>query len=376
MRSIARNGASALALVWVLAAAPAWGAGEGWQVSVAPEFFNPTTGQTATFEVTGPGHPVGRLRIEVLDRDRVVVRELPPQLVGGWPVRVVWDGRDVAGRIVPNEAYTLRLTLREGKAAAVFDPSRGLRPSLEQPVEHRYSVLSGVISYRLPRASRVLIRVGQAVPDPKTGKMTGPILKTVVDREPRVAGTVSEAWNGYDESGEVPVHTLPHLAMSIFATSLPEATVITVGSRGPAFRDYAATRPGKAPATPARAPGAQYAGLLSHEDVSPVLGLSISGGRDEQNVPVVRDGLDLTVALPRQANAGFARLPARMWIFLDEQIVMETAPRDGMKVHVSTLDLAPGDHRVVANWMTTGGPVGLGVARIRKRAESPREAQR
>lgn len=100
------------------------------------------------------------------------------------------------GGLVPNEAYSVRIEATGPGGTSVYDPSERFVPRIEQPPIRSYSRAEGVLSYKLDRPSRVHVQAGQAQPDPRTGQMDGPILKTVVDREPRIAGAVVEVWKG------------------------------------------------------------------------------------------------------------------------------------------------------------------------------------
>ena len=213
-------------------------------VSIAPAFFNPSLGQMETIHLAAA--LPGRLKASILDRDRFVIRHLAEQDVKGSAV-LTWDGRDDAGRIVPDEAYSLKLEFNGSGRHEVYDPSAHFTPVLEEPKTRAYSRLDGILSYSLSRPARVHIQAGQARRDPATGEIAGPILRTLVDRAPRVAGAVVEKWNGMDESGTVSIPELSDFAVSIMAASLPPASMITVGNRSQAFRGYArAHRPPEA----------------------------------------------------------------------------------------------------------------------------------
>ena len=75
------------------------------------------------------------------------------------------------------------------------------------------------------------MQAGTVQTDSKRGKATGPVLKTIVNREPRPTGPVIETWLGLDESGSFYVPDLRGFSVSVAATSLPENALISVGNQ-------------------------------------------------------------------------------------------------------------------------------------------------
>ena len=98
------------------------------------------------------------------------------------------------------------------------------------------------------------MQAGIAPVDSKTGKRSGPVLKTLVNREPRPARAVIQNWNGLDETGSYYIPDLPGFAMSVAATSLPENAILAVGNSTVTFLERARRRTGGV-ATDARALG-------------------------------------------------------------------------------------------------------------------------
>lgn len=331
-------------------------------VHVSPAFFNPTTRQTATVHlgVTEPG----TVTLSILDRDRFPIRELAPRPAArGAMLVIAWDGRDDAGRVVPDEAYNIRVEWRgKGGETEVYDPSLGFQPVDEDPQPRSYSRINGVLSYRLARPSRVHIEAGQAVPDPVTGRSQGPILRTIVNREPRVAGAVIEKWSGFDESGTVRICDLPHFAVSVLATSLPDNAILTRGNNRESFVDYALrTRPpAKLAVRHALPAGAHHRGLNALEDYSPALRV--------EHASAVASGapLDLAVRVEGPTAAHFLHQPTRLSVWVDEKrVAAEANPGNPVTVTIAAEDLAEGEHHVALNWGSDFGPAAVQAFRIR-----------
>jgi hypothetical protein len=253
-------------------------------------------------------------------------------------------------------------------ATMVYDPAAHFEPRIEQPPIRSYSRAEGVLSYTLAHPSRVHVQAGQARRDPRTGEINGPILKTVVDRQPRVAGSVVEVWNGMDESGAIYVPALPHFAVAILATSLPDNSMILAGGAAPSFSAYARAHRSadalRVHALPAVS-GAHHGGLTGLEDRSPRVALQPSGRWD----PLTRTWLvsrtvTARVAIPLDEAPYFLAQPQALTAYLDEAPVLRIAhPGNPLQIELPG-HLAPGEHRLVVNWASSLGPVGVAAARV------------
>lgn len=343
-----------LSIVWLIATAVTTSAGPRHirDVSVSPAFFNPSLGQTA--EVRFRAGVSGKVRVTILDRDRFPIRVLEPVAVDAGIAAVTWNGRDDRGEIVPDEAWNIRIEL----GGDIYDPSLDFHPQIEDPQPRTYSRIDGVLSYRLARPSRVHIEAGQARPD-ASGRSTGPILKTIVNREPRVGGAVVEMWNGFDESGTIRVCELPNFVVSVLATSLPDGSIITRGNRRTAFLDYAKQhRPASALVAKKRAaPVHHHVGLDAFEDRSPSLRVKRSWTR--------AGALRLEINVEGASAAHFLQQPGKMSAYVDEKRV---ATRDKVShplvLTIPAEQLAKGERRIAINWGSDFGPAATASFRV------------
>jgi hypothetical protein len=206
----------------------------------------------------------------------------------------------------------------------------------------------------------VHIEAGQATLNPKTGRNEGPILKTIVNREPRVAGAVVEKWNGFDESGTIRVSDLQHFSVSVLATSLPDNSIITRGNRGQSFLEYA-RRHHPAAALVARkreTPAVHHAGLNAFEDRSPSLDVTPSAEWDAEARAYMATGavkLQLKIAGP--AAAHFNAQPGRLSVYVDEaRVLTQEHPSSPLALSIPSERLTPGEHRIAVNWGSDYGP--------------------
>ena len=77
-------------------------------VKLGRAFFNPSLGQKETIEIGPPGP--GKVTVQIVDRDGYSMRWLAQNRVTlGSHVTLEWDGRDQSGRVVPDEAYSLKI---------------------------------------------------------------------------------------------------------------------------------------------------------------------------------------------------------------------------------------------------------------------------
>lgn len=192
------------------------------QISINPTFFNPTLGQGATIGAQLPANDI--VSVSVLDPDGATVRKLVTnaRLRRGrhsWR----WDGRDDAGRVVEDEAYSLKIDFARGSS---YFPAQLSAPEVAVGAG-TFDAHRGVVTYQLPRASRVRVVASDG----------GEVSRVLVDWEPRVAGSVLEPWNGYDATGQVNLLSKPDSRITIDAKALCENALIVVGNRPSTYRN-------------------------------------------------------------------------------------------------------------------------------------------
>lgn len=339
-------------------------AGESLSVAVGRQFFNPSIGQTIDITI-GTGSK-GPLVVEVLDRDRVLVRALHTVESKGSPVLARWDGKDQDGRVVPDEAYFVRVRGSRADGPVLYDLSAGFESKKLDASAISYSRQEGVLSYRLPAPARVHVQVGQAIPGKSGEPNRGPVLRTLSDRRPRPAGAVIDLWNGRDDSGLVEIASLPHFAVSILAMSLPPASILTSGNRGLSFEDYVLARRGQRLQPRAMAPGvhAHHKGLHSLEDRSPQLELKQVDSSPAVTTWRIEEGqtLQLQARLVGSTVPFFLSQPTTLYVFVDaNRVASIRCPQPSCPVEVVVPKVAPGVHFIAANWVSDFGPVAVAV---------------
>ena len=347
-------------------------------VSISKPFVNPSLGEKIGISFT-VAHP-GSLTILILDRDGFLVRKLvSAKPVEKGPLSFDWDCREDTAEIVPDEAYSLKVDLSsEGRTETYFpgnSPGEGL-----QVKTNYYDRRGAIFSYKLPKPARVHVQAGIARIDPKTKKGDGPVLKTLVNREPRPAGAVVENWNGFDEGGTFYVPDLPQFVMAVAASSLPENSLLTTGNRKTGFLERAAKRSGTSLFTYSVNVHEHHRGLAALDDVAPRLKVAPLNAAWSSKDRVWSSGdkkLSVSVNLEGLSADAFARQPGKLYVFLDQKRLRKiSSPVPGMKIEVPLQDLKAGVHIVALNWASDYGPVAVSSIRIRSEGHASSTASR
>jgi flagellar hook assembly protein FlgD len=341
-------------------------------VSVSRAFFNPSLGQKIHISLTAGES--GRLNLWILDRDGYLVRKLVSNhLITTGKVGFDWDGRDDRGAVVPDEAYSMKIDLVSSSGASSFFPANAI-PEMLNAGRALYDRSSGVVSYKLPVPARVHIQAGSARTNQKTGRAEGPVLKTIANREPRTAGSVIDAWNGWDESGTVRVCDLPNFAIAVAASPLPDQAIITVGNRGVTFFDWVGKRTGSSLLTVSTADHSHHRGLSSLEDVAPQLLLKPHNANwsEAERIWLTADEvIRLDASLVGPTAKAFAANPGKVMVFLDLKNVSTRPAGSAEPIVVSTEGLTAGPHRITVNWVSDYGPVAVNTVLFRNEKAAP-----
>jgi hypothetical protein len=274
---------------------------------------------------------------------------------------VRWDGRDAEGAVVADEAYSFKVDVSSDGGHWTYFPATDVPKTYPVQARH-YSRRDAALMYELPAAARIHAQAGSAAIDAKTKTYNGPVLKTLVNREPRPAGAIVESWNGFDESGTIYIPDLPRFVTAILATDLPENAVIAFGNRTRTFLDVAASRRGTSLLPPTkRHEHAHHHGLVSLEDVSPSLVVTpLNGVWDERarTWMIPGDTLRLRVRLEGQTARYVARQPAKILVFVDYLQATEQIVRTPNETIELPIGAEPGQPHVVSlNWQSEYGPL-------------------
>lgn len=310
----------------------------------------------------------GVASVGVVDRDGYLVRTLAKaRPVSGGAVSFGWDARDDSGEFVADEAYSFKVDWRGTQGTDSYFPA-GAQVPMTAIDARSYDRRTATLSYTLPRPSRVHVQAGTAVLDPKTKELVGPVMKTIVNREPRVSGAIAEHWSGYDESGAIFIPDLENFVVAIAASPLPENSVSTFGNRKRAFVETLATRRGPSLLMP-REHAEHHAGLTTADDTSPQLVIeplnAIWSATDHTWILSGKDALRLRLSVKGPTAAAFRAQPATIFRFVDGRQIAPASPATKDGVIEVPLDARGGVRRVSVNWRSEWGPLAANTIQVR-----------
>jgi hypothetical protein len=335
-------------------------AAEVGEVRLDESSFNPTLGQevSLTYSLSGSN----RVTVRVYDPDGGLVRSLlggERQEAGSH--RVGWDGRDWEGKVVPNEAYMFTVETGSGE---VYDPTVTSGGEVGDLTDARFDRQAGTVTYRLPAASRVLIRLGIR---------NGPMYKALVDWKPRVAGSVTETWDGRDEDDLVVLWGNPGFSALITYVTLPDATVIAYGNDEETYREYKLGRGEDRPRKPEREAPAERAVRLRPEGLvppawaqAPAVVLSFPELKGGPDVPQVSEAVAVRVDVAPEDREILLREQFEIIFYVDHVFFAE-AERGYLPFNWRwELDQFPeGEHVLTVNLASFKGQVGVASRKVR-----------
>ncbi len=329
-------------------------------VSVNPTSINPTLGESVSinFTLAKPG----KLTVQVVDRDGYAVRAIAHDHASAIGVNTYsWDGRDERGSVVPNEAYSFRIAWTDGNEHEIYFPA-DQPTSITAVTADYYAAKTASVAYSLAVPSRVHMQAGVARKNEKTGEMVGPVMKTIVNREPRTAGKIVDAWNGLDESGRINIADMRDFVLAIAATPLPENSVIAYGNNGLTFAEAALQRGGVSLFTQRpHASHAHHSGLSVLDDVSPALviePLNASWSQKDGAWRVAGRTLRVRVRLVGPSAHNFSLQPGELYQFADATLLKRSRRPAATPAEVEiALPKADGIRLISLNWRSDYGSV-------------------
>jgi hypothetical protein len=335
-------------------------------ITTSKTFFNPTIGESCQLkiELASPGE----LDVVVIDRDGFPIRTIANhKQISAGQQNFDWDGKNNQGTIVPDEAYSLKIEFHSNEKSETYFPANGELGELKPELNY-YDRQNAIFSYKLPKPARVHVQAGSAKVDPKTHETIGPVMKTLVNREPRNAGSVIEQWNGYDESNTIYIPNLPNFVTAIAATALPENSIITIGNRTQTFTASVAERKGEGLFTYSPESHHHHKGLSTLEDLSPPMSLKpINATWDEKAKAWKPKNQDLLIQgkIEGPSASYFVAQPGILWFYINGVVSGKIEhPKGIFQMNVPIKKLPPGIHIVSVNWGSKYGPTSANSIRI------------
>lgn len=332
-------------------------------VTTSAASFNPSRGDRVELRYSLSRD--ARVTVRAYDADRQLVRTLASDAERkAGQNREVWDGKDLDGAFVPNEAYFFCVEADDGSGQkVVYDPFTFSGGESADIMQGEVSRETGTLSYKLSQPSRVLMRAG--IPG-------SALLKTVVDWQPRVAGEITEYWNGKDEDNLVDVLGFPNHQLVLTYFTLPETSVITVGNSKYDYRAYKAglktQRPFKEdrPMSNARRLSPHFLKpRVTDRAFKVVLDFPELGATAAGVVPEVRDKLLVRAAAADADKDVTLDQQFEIILFIDNVFYAEEERGHlPFNLPVELTNLPPGEHVITVNVVTFGDQIGIGSRKI------------
>lgn len=200
-------------------------------ISPQRQSFSPAKGEHYALAIrVGDKDRVKRMSADIRTSDDDLIATLVPiqDKKASNMYTVVWDGKDSNGQIVPDEAYHPVINIEfEQSEDHVLDFRK--TSGGEEVYDFEKQILPGIIEYTLPVDSRVIVRAGIK---------NGPMLRTVIDWEPRTKGLHLERWNGQDVDHLFSVEKQPNVGYLIMGYKLPDHSIVTYGNKKHTYREY------------------------------------------------------------------------------------------------------------------------------------------
>jgi flagellar hook assembly protein FlgD len=336
-----------------------------FEVSVDSESFNPTRGTKSQLNYRLSRE--AKVTVKVFDADRQFIRGLASTATRKAGLnREIWDGQDLDGKVVPNEAYffTIEATDSAGNKV-VHDPVTFSGGEFADITHGEVNRERGTVTYKLSQPSRVLMRAGMT---------TGLLLKTIVDWEPRSSGTITDYWNGKDDDGMFDVSTVKGTTMVLTYMTLPATSVITIGNDKTTYREYKRAIGAKRPLKEDR-PMANARKISPHFLKSRVADRAfkvnvtfpdLDKSMSASGVPEIKDSALFRISVADQDKEVLAGQQFELMMHVDTNFLLEE--ERGYLPFTSPLEvkaLPPGEHILTINIITFGDQIGVGSRKIR-----------
>ena len=263
-----------------------------------------------------------KVTVHVYDPDHGLIRMLAAEKdmnAGGHTI--IWDGKDLGGNLVPDEAYFFTITAEnESGAKEVYDPTTFSGGAGHDITTADINPQSQTITYKMPDMGRVMIRMGI---------QGGPLMNQLVDWKPRVKGMITEYWNGKDKDNLVDLYNHPKFKMIVTYFTLPENSVIAFGNKTQTYRDYKKTLAAQRPIKVKRPSSVQKVSPHYHLprtlDYSPTLNVTFVNhkGTDSDDAIIISEKTLVKVELDEQDKLIFQNQQFEICFFLDYEFYAE-----------------------------------------------------
>jgi hypothetical protein len=199
-----------------------------FSVATRPLSFNPSLKDSSVLSYILKQD--ARVSVTITDEDGFPIRHLivDQERRRSDQIMEPWNGKDDFGAVVPDEAYYPIITVCTPSGCDTINPllsSGGIEfDAANVKIDNK------TISYTIEQPSRMLVRCGIK---------KGALLNTPVSWKPRVAGAITDYWNGKDVDTIQDLTTLSSPSnFAIYGYTLPQPCWITFGNKSIDYRTY------------------------------------------------------------------------------------------------------------------------------------------
>ncbi len=324
--------------------------------------FAPARGQTFAIPVLIEQPATVTIDLYTSDGDLLRTLRSPEPLPPGTHT-LVWDGKNAAGTVAPDEAYIPVLKVKSATGEdQVEDPRTTSGGEVLEELRVEITATQD-IAYTLPAPARVLIRAGIK---------GGPMLRSLANWQPRGPGKNIQRWDGHDSGGLVDLRGEPNLSILVTAFRLPDHAIITSGNSALDYRTYRTQQGWPEPAvSPDKIVLSRGAVRLSRhhyaprsQDADPRVTITLPQelARTADGLPLVKLGqtLPVTADIVREDRWLMTESLYEVAFFIDHQFVSEEEQGYVPLTWLWTVNgLAPGRHLLTVNVSGFSGKVGV-----------------
>ncbi|MBC8233726.1 MlrC C-terminal domain-containing protein [bacterium] len=213
------------------------GALEITNVSVSKPSFNPAQGDGVQLSYALSRN--ADVTVRVYDPDHYLAQNLiVDEFQQAGSHKLIWDGKDIDGNIVPDQAYFFTIEARDAsRNTAVYDPTTFSGGEEYDITGVRFDREANTVAFNLPKGAWVRGWFGIR---------KGPLVKLLLDWEPRPAGENIVFWDGKDQDGVANVFEHKDFVYRILTNTFPENSVIVTAERDKQLAQKCAAQLGEA----------------------------------------------------------------------------------------------------------------------------------
>ncbi len=334
-------------------------------VKIDHKEFNPSKGEAVTisYHISKPAKAI----IKIFDPDMCLIRDLMSEDIGSpGHNKVVWNGKDLEGNMVPDEAYFFTVEAMDYQGNFTFYDPTTISGGVSFILEVNFNKEKSSISYELPKDARVKIRAGIS--------SGGPLLKNILNWSPRLSGQNEEIWDGKDESKNIDAVSQKGYGLTAEAISLTENSILTYGNTD---YDYFKYKNDIAPERPKKVERPLFQSKTTWQELQPVepvilgsepkfrLELPQRFKKTEEGIPQVAGKTQIKIYLDDKMKRYVTEQRYEIIFFADFTFITEMEEGYSPITLVwDTRDTSNGEHIITVNVATLTGQISSASMRV------------